>query len=200
MKINRRSFLIQWVTFVTITFSLAMWAAFASIWTVGEIVENALGETATAFVVGGLFGALIAGGASIGQGLVLARQGISPGPWILRTCVAGIIGTAIGMTVAVTFMDMDSMPEAMIGIHFGLSAGVPIGQVQSQLLKEQLNQPRLWILICAIAFALGFAVGLPLSGEGRAWLSIGTIALLVAIISGTGMVWLSRGVDTAVAV
>ena len=198
LNMNRGSFFWQWVTAVTITMFLATMGAFVSMWSIGEIIQRAWGDVAMALVAGAIFGGLLAGGLSIGQAVVLARQRIKPVPWVLRSLIAGMVGMAIGMTVAFTFMDMETMPEAFIGIHFGLSVGVPIGQVQSQLLRQHVAQARLWILICTVAIAIAFAIGLPLSGEGREWLSIGVLALLTAVLSGAGMVWLLRGRETAV--
>jgi hypothetical protein len=199
-NLNVKTFLPQWVAIVTVAMTLATMGAFLTMWSVGEVVEETWGETAMALVVGGLFGALLAGSTGTAQAMVLYRQGINPGTWIVRTLVAGTVGMAIGMTVAFSFMDVDTMPGALIGLHFALSVGVPIGQVQSQLLKKHVKQARLWVLISAAAFAVGFGVGLPLSGEGREWLAVGTMAALTAIVSGTGLVWLARRQQTAVVV
>jgi hypothetical protein len=35
-------------------------------------------------------------------------------------------------------------------------------------------------------------IGLPLGGEGREWLSLGVIGLLIGAITGLGMVWSLR--------
>jgi zinc transporter ZupT len=79
-----------------------------------------------------------------------------------------------------------------------LSLGLSIGVVQWQMLKPHVAQAQLWVPICIAAFFIGFAVGLPLSGEGREWLSLGVVALLTAVFTGAGMVWLARR-ETAVA-
>jgi hypothetical protein len=62
-----------------------------------------------------------------------------------------------------------------------------------------MAQAQLWVPICILAFFIGFVVGLPLGGEGREMLSVGTVAVLTAVLSGAGMLWLMRSGETAVA-
>ena len=66
------------------------------------------------------------------------------------------------------------------------------------LLQPQAPQAQFWPLICVTAFLIAFMVGLPLGGEGREWLSVGVVALLTAVVTGAGFVWLARAADTAV--
>ena len=198
-NLNRKRFLVQWITAVTITMILATMGAFISMWSVGEVVREAWGDLAMALVVGAIFGALIGVGAGLGQAIVLRSHGIPFGRWLGQTALAGAVGMAIGFTVMFSFFDMDSIPEVAAGVTMALSLGLPIGVVQWQMLKPHVAQAQLWAPICIAAFFIGFAVGLPLSGEGREWLSLGVVALLTAVLTGAGMVWLARG-ETAVAV
>ncbi|KAA3663795.1 MAG: hypothetical protein DWQ04_08995, partial [Chloroflexi bacterium] len=66
-KLNRGSFFVQWVTAVTITMLLATMGAFMSMWSVGEVVQQAWGDVPMAIVVGGLFGGLLSLGVGLGQ-------------------------------------------------------------------------------------------------------------------------------------
>ena len=45
-KLNKGTFLVQWVTAVTITMILATMGAFISMWSVGEAVQAAWGDVA----------------------------------------------------------------------------------------------------------------------------------------------------------
>jgi hypothetical protein len=196
---NGGTFLAKWVTAVTVTMIVAVMGAFASIWSIGELVQQAWGDTAMAIVVGAIFGGLIGLGVGLGQALVLRSQGFSFGRWLGQTVLAGAVGMAIGVTVIFRLFDMDNPPEVVAGFVMALSLGLPIGWVQMQLLKPHVAKAQLWLPICIVAFLIGFVVGLPLGGEGREMLSVGTVALLTAVISGAGMVWLLKGGETAVA-
>jgi hypothetical protein len=125
------AFGLQWLVVVAVGIAAAGMLAFTFVWSVGEAVENVLGETVAILITGGLFGAIFALGAGLGSGLLMRRQGISARRWILATVVAGAIGMAIGFTLAFTFLDVDTMPEALAGVMMGLSLGLPIGIGQS---------------------------------------------------------------------
>jgi hypothetical protein len=198
-NLNRKRFLVQWITAVTVTMILATMGAFISMWSVGEVVQQAWGDLAMALVVGAIFGALIGVGVGLGQAIVLRSHGILFGRWLGHTALAGAVGMAIGFTLMFNLFDMDNVPEVAVGVAMALSLGLPIGFVQWQLLKPHVAQAQLWLPICIVAFFVGFAVGLPMSGEGREWLSVGMVALLTAVLTGAGMVWLLKGGETAVA-
>lgn len=194
------SFFVKWVAAVTISLALAVLTVFLFAWSVGGVVENVFGETAAVFIVAGLLGAAIAGGLGLGQALALRGQGPPPKRWVTHTLISGAISMAAGMALNFTFLDMDSLPDYLTGIIIGLTLGVPIGLAQQRLLKPYLNRATLWLPICLIAIVAGFAIGLPLGGEGREWLSVGAVSLITALITGAGLIWLSRGQETALAV
>jgi hypothetical protein len=199
LKVNSGSFFLQWVTAVTVSMIVAVMAAFVSMWSIGEWVAQAWGDMAGGLVAGGIFGALLGIGAGLGQAIVLRSHGIPFIRWLGQTALAGAVGMAIGFTLMFSLFDMDNVPQAAAGLVIALSVGLPIGLVQWQILKPHVAQAQLWLPICIVAFLISFAVGLPLGGEGREWISVGTVALLLAIISGAGMVRLLRGGETAVA-
>ncbi len=199
-KVNSGSFFLQWVTAVTVTMILAVMGSFMFIWSIGEMVQRAWGDVAEALVMGAIFGGLLGLGIGLGQAIVLRNLGIPFMRWLGQTVLAGAVGVAIGFTLVFRLFNLDNVPEIAAGLMMALSAGIPIGLVQWQMLKPYVAQAQLWLPICMVAFLIGFAVGLPLGGEGREWLSVGVVSLLTAVISGAGMVWLARGGETAVAV
>ena len=197
-NINRSSFFMQWLLAVTVSMILATMGAFVSMWSVGEMVQAAWGDLAMAIVVGAIFGGLLGVGIGLGQAVVLRSQGISFGRWLGQTVLAGAVGMALGFTVMFSVFD-DDMPQLVAPVAIALSLGLPIGLVQWQMLTPHVGQAQVWVPICIAAFLISFAVGLPLGGEGREWLSVGVVALLTAILSGAGMVWLAGNAEPAVA-
>lgn len=181
---------LQWLVVVAIGVAAAGIFAFASIWSVGDVVEDTLGETAAVFIIGGLFGAIFALGAGLGSGLLMKKQGLSAGRWIIVTVAAGAIGMAIGFTLVFTFLDVDTMPEVLAGLMIGLSLGLPIGIGQSVLLRKHHFRANEWTVINTLAFTLAMVVALPLGGEGREWISLGAMGLVYGAVTGLGMVWL----------
>lgn len=182
----------QWVLAGTVALAVAGMLAFASIWSVGAVVERAWGETVGAFTAGGLFGALLGAGIGIGQALVLQRRDVNAARWIGASIITAAVGMAIAWTLVFIFLDVDAMPEAVIGVVMALAAGLPVGIAQSVVLRPHVSNPSLWIVVSTLAFLVAFVAGLPLGGEGREWIALGTIGLLSAAISGLGMVWLLR--------
>lgn len=197
-KINGGAFFLQWVTAVTVTMIMAVMAAFVSMWSIGEWVAQAWGELAGGVVAGSIVGALLGTGLGAGQAIVLRAQGIPFVQWWGRTVLAGAVGMAIGFATMSALFDLNDVPQTAAGLVMALSVGLPVGLVQWPMLKAQAPQAQLWPLICITAFLVAFMVGLPLGGEGREWLSVGTVALLTAIVTGAGFVWLARGGKMAV--
>ena len=186
------AFGLQWIVAYGLGIALLGMLAFASIWTVGEVIEENLGETATFVAVGALFGALIALGASGGTGLLLRSKGLSAASWIAYSVIGGALGGMLGFGVALTLFDAETMPEALTGLVIGVSLGLAIGIGQWLTLRRLGNRANLWPLISTLALVFALMVGLPLGGEGRKWLSLGVIGLLAGTISGLGMMWLTR--------
>jgi len=195
-----RSFLLKWVTAVTVSLVLATGLAFTFMWSMADAVQREFGETAAALVLGGTLGAAIGGGIGLGQALVLRSLGVRPGRWLVQTLLAAAVGMATGFTLVFMFEDPEQLPEVVAGIVMGVSLGLPIGLVQWRMLKQHVAQAQLWLPICLVAFTVAFTAGLPLGGEGRELVSLGAIALLTALISGVGITWLGQGRETTVAV
>jgi hypothetical protein len=179
-----------WVVLCAIGVAIGGMLAFTSMWSVGEAVSDAAGDVAGGLVAGGLFGAFVALGANVGPGLLLQRKGISAFRWISHSIVAGAVGTAVGLAVALGLLE--TLPDLAGPIFIGLTLGLPVGLGQWRLLRRQGLAANEWPLISTAAFLLAFLVGFPLGGEGREWLSIGAISLLLGTTTGLGMMWLLR--------
>jgi hypothetical protein len=186
------TFGLQWLAACGLGIALAGMLAFASVWSVGEIVENAFGETAALIAAGAIFGTLFTLGASAGTGLVIRRKGINTARWIAYSVIGGAIGGMLGFTFALTLFDATTMPEVWTGLLLGISLGLPMGIDQWLLLRQAGENTNVWPVITSLAFVLAMMIGVPLGGEGREWLSLGTVGLLFGAISGLGMMWLLR--------
>lgn len=188
-----KNFFGQWVATVTITMLLAVMGAFTAIWSVGEAVQRALGDVAAWLVVGAIFGGLIGLGAGLGQAVTLRGLGVPFDRWLGRSVSACAAGAMVAFVLLSATNTMENMPELAIAVVMALMLGLPIGLAQAHLLRSHVAQPQLWTPICVVAFLVAFGVGLPLGGEGRAWLSVGVVALLLALLTGAGMLWLLQG-------
>jgi hypothetical protein len=186
------NFGLRWMVAYGLGILLLGMLAFASVWSLGEIVENNFGETATFVVVGTLFGALIGLGASGGTALLLRSKGISAVRWIAYSVIGGALGGMIGFGIALGLLDAETLPEVFSGLVVGVSLGLPIGIGQWLLLRQQSDGANAWPIISTLALVLALMIGMPLGGEGREWLSLGTIGLAAGAISGLGMMWLLR--------
>lgn len=183
---------LQWLATCAVGLIAGGMLAFASIWAVGEAVEKAAGETAAYLAIGALFGAIIGLSANVGPGLLLQSRGIPATHWILASLLGSAIGLAIGFAFIFTFLDPESMSEVVTGALMGIFLGLPTGLGQGLLLRQRNLPAGQWVLISGLAFVIGMTIGLPLGGEGREWLSLGVISLLVGAITGLGMVWAFR--------
>ncbi len=181
-----------WLVVVAIGMAAAGMLAFIFVWSVGEIVEDALGETVAIFITGGVFGAIFALGGSVGSGYLLRKDHINAGRWIVTSVVAGAIGMALAFTLVFVVSDLESIPEVVAGLMMGISLGLPIGIGQWSIFHRQGIVANEWILISTLAYLLALTVGFSLGGEGREWLSLGAMGLLVGAVSGLGIVWLRR--------
>jgi hypothetical protein len=188
---------LQWLLIAAIGAAAFGMLAFVSMWGVGEAVSDAVGDAAGGLVAGGLFGALFALGANVGPGLLLGRKGIIATRWIITSVVAGAAGSAVGFAVA--FGLFDELSDMAGPIFLGLSLGLPLGLGQRRLLRQEGIAANEWPLISLASFLLAFLVGFPLGGEGREWLSLGVVSLLLGAGTALGIVWTLRK-HTAVAV
>jgi hypothetical protein len=78
------------------------------------------------------------------------------------------------------------------GIFIGLSLGPPLGIGQWLALRKGGVSADVWPLITAAAFVLALVIGFPLGGEGREWLALVVIGLVLGGLTGLSMMWLLR--------
>ncbi|MBE2225293.1 MAG: hypothetical protein IAF02_27395 [Anaerolineae bacterium] len=171
--------------------------AYASMWTVGEAVGNLGSDLLGTMVAGLLFGAFFALGGTLGPGWLLQSKGISAKRWIGQSVAV----TAVVMSGGVALMAMlfELVPQPVSALYLGLVLGLPMGLVQWHLLKQQGIPATLWPLINVVGYLFAAAIIVFLSGEGREWLVLSGMGIVLGAVTGLGMMWLLRR-ETAVAI
>lgn len=162
------------------------------LWGAAGVVEGVLGEIAAVIVGGGLFGAVLALGASLGPGQLLQNHGVRSGSWIVASVIAGALGMALTMAVVFSLLDLEAISQVVAGAMMGAALGLSLGIGQWLVLARNDIAAMEWPLVSVVAFVVAMMVGLPLGGENREWLSMGVIGLLVGAITALGMVWSLR--------
>jgi len=193
------SFGIQYLITCAIGLTIFGMAAFFSMWTVGEAIEGIAGETAAWIAAGSLFGALFALGASVGTALLMQSRGVDARKWIGYSAAAGTIGAALSFGIFLILFEPETVPDSLAGLIMGLTVGLSVGLGQWLALRQAGPAANAWPLVTTIAFILAFSAGFALGGEGREWLSLGTLGLISGAITALGAVWLLGKKQTAVA-
>ncbi len=187
----------QWLLSCALGTAIFGLAAYASMWSLGETVGQATNELLGVFVAGALFGALLALGGTLGPGFLLRRMGIPSGRWIGYSVAVTAVATSIGVTLIAS--QNYTVQDVVSVVFIGLILGLPMGLVQAYLLKQQGMVAAIWPLITVVAYTFAFAMVVFFSGEGREWIVLSGMGLVLGAITGLGMIWLLRQ-DTAVAV
>lgn len=170
-------------------------AAYGSMWWAGEAVTEISSDMLGTMVAGFLFGALFALGGTLGPGLLLRSRGISAERWIGFS----VLVTALTMSVGVALMSalFELVPNIVSALFLGVVFGLPMGLVQAFLLRQQSIPAALWPLITVTGYVLSFAIMIFFGGEGGEWI-IGVMGLVVGVVTGLGMMWLTRQETSAV--
>jgi hypothetical protein len=187
----------QWLLSCALGTAIFGMGAYASMWSLGEAIGQATTELLGVLVAGVVFGALLALGGTLGPGFLLRRIGISPGRWIGYSVAVTAVATSIGVTLIAS--QNYAVQDVVSVVFIGLILGLPMGLVQVYLLKQQGIVAAIWPLITVIAYTFAFAIVVFFSGEGREWIALSGMGLVLGAITGLGMIWLLRQ-DTAVAV
>ena len=187
----------QWLVSCAIGTAIFGVAAYGSMWRMGEAV-GINNELIVVLMAGALFGAFLALGSTLGPGLLLRRMGISAGRWVGYSVLVAAVAMSSGTTLI--FSQNYPMQEAAVSAVFvGLALGLPMGLVQAHLLKQRGLPAAIWPLITVTGYTLAFAIVVFFSGEGREWIALSGMGLLLGAITGLGMMWLLRQ-DTALAI
>ncbi len=186
----------QWLVSCAMGMAIFGAAAYASMWSLAEAMSPS-NELIGLWVAGAVFGALMALGGTLGPGLLLRRVGISAGRWIGYSVVVATVAMSIGVTL---ISSQGSSVQDIVSVVFvGLALGLPMGLVQSYLLKQQGLSAVMWPIITVVAHMLAFGIVVFFSGEGREWIVLGGMGLALGTITALGMMWVLRQ-DIAVAV
>lgn len=186
------TFGLRWLLVSAVGLTAGGMFGFYLFWGVAAAVQGALGETIALALGGGMFGAVMALGASLGPSQLLQSRGVRAANWIGASVIAGSLGMALAMTIVLSLLDPETMPETVAGALIGLSLGLPLGIGQWLVLARNGVQTLEWPLVSTIAFVAGMSLGLPLGGEGREWLALGVTGLVTGAITALGMVWSLR--------
>jgi hypothetical protein len=183
-------FVTKWVVITTLTLIAGLALAFPSMWTIGEAADLANGETIGAILAGAVFGGLVGLGLGGGQALALAGRGINAVRWVLLSLLGGALVTAAAFGVFFTLLDPESMSEIQSALFIGSALGQGIGGGQWLALRGRVPNALAWMGITILALVAGALGAFALDGEGRELLAFGVLALVTAIITGLGGMWL----------
>lgn len=187
----------QWLLSCALGTAVFGLAAYASMWSLGEAIGQATTELLGVSVAGVVFGALLALGGTLGPGFLLRRIGISSGRWIGYSVAVTAVAASIGVTLIAS--QNYAVQDVVSVVFIGLILGLPMGLVQTYLLKQQGIVAAIWPLITVVGYTLAFGIVVFFSGEGREWIVLSGMGLIVGTITALGMMWLLRQ-DTAIAV
>lgn len=182
------SFYGQWLVACTLGFTVAGMLSLPLVWGLAEGLEKALGETAAILIAGALFGLFWGSGLGTGQWLVLQNRLGGTKWWVPVTAIA----PALGMAAMFSLLVDEGLADPWIGLLIGGTFGIALGIGQWLILRRQLPGAGWWIVINALGLTVALTVSLSLDGEGRELLAFGTAGLLIAAITGLGMLWLLR--------
>jgi hypothetical protein len=157
MKTNQKaiagwSFLLRWILVNTLGTSAG--------WVIGlYVVVGNLSQTITAAII--MLGVTL--GVSIGvlQSLVLRQYLHRINWWVLTNILGWTIGFILGFPLSLVIDGSRVMDFAIIGAMIGILTGV----MQFLILRQSTYRASWWILITALGWTIGFAVGSSLSSS-----------------------------------
>lgn len=140
-------------------------------------------------------GTLLFGTIALAQALVLRGRVPAGGRWVLFSILAGALGMGVLMLLMSDIVETASSVLVQLAV-FGL-IGLCLGVAQWLVLRPLTARAAWWVLISAIAVGLAFVALFLIGGEGRELLTVITTGVILGVVSGTGLVWLLRGNETA---
>jgi hypothetical protein len=154
----------------------------------GELALLVVGPVEGA-LSGALGGALAGAVIGAAQWLVLRRY-LRVGPeWVLATSLGVAIGDALGALLTGASTGIGAL------LITGLATGVAVGLLQGGLLRGRVLRVRLWPLVVAIAWPVGWTVtwAFGIDVERGYYVFGASGALLFAAITGLAMLLMLRG-------
>lgn len=187
------NFFFKWVGIVTLSIFAGMALAFGIMWSVGEAIGLAAGETIAAVVAGALFGCIVGLALGGAQALALSEKGLDLRRWVLYSVLGGGLFTAVAFGLAFSLFDLETMPEYQAVLLIGSALGQGIGAGQWLVLRGRVPNAPAWMGITILALTAALFITFSLDGEGREFLTFSLMALVTAIITGFGALWLFKG-------
>ena len=175
---------LQWLISCAVGTAIGGALAFFTMWSVGEAVAGAIGDTAGGFVAGGMFGAAFGLGANAGPALLLERRGMSGTRWL----VASIIITSLSAGTAVALLSslFATLSGPATAVVIGLVLGAPMGMVQWVILRQHDVAANAWPVVSIVAYLLAaYFIGLG-SDDSAMALVLGGVGLSVAAVTAIG--------------
>lgn len=175
----------RWIGATALSFIITTYIAIASMWSIGSRLLEGLDAPFSAVLSGLWVGGLMGLGLGIGQAFALRRTGFSAARWILHSVLGGAVGFAL---FSVLTAEGDSTRNALALLAGGI-AGLGIGFAQWLLIRNRFVNAIIWLPITAVAFMV-MALLAYNGWEGREWLLLVIMGLVVAGITGLGAVLL----------
>ena len=191
------SFIAKWVITTTLTAAIAIFLGFGAMWSVGDALSRAVGETIGWTIAGGLLGALVGLGIGGGQAFALGSngRGVNPTRWVLNSVVGGgVVATVVIRFIIALSGTNPNSSDVLVGLIFGSVLGLGIGLGQWLVIRRHLPNSWAWVLITVAALTAGLVIGISLGGEGREIFAFTVFGLIVAGITGLGAAWLFDGI------
>lgn len=188
---NATSFLWRW------DWRFWMWWTVASMLGAGIILLVAkLGNGVSNVMLGALVLGTGGGVAGLGQWIVLHRTVPVPKWGVLLWTAGAILIALVPFAAALYLIDAPDSDQAIIRGGYGVVAamvGMVVGIVQCFALQDSVRWYGLWIIVSALAGAIGWPLGLYL--VGLVWgLNYGAVCGCVGdwVLSGAVLAWLTR--------
>lgn len=181
---------LQWLVTCAVGTVIGGAIAYFTMWSAGEAVASAVGETAGGFVAGAIFGAAFATGANAGPALLLERKGLSGTRWLVSSVI--VASLSAGTAVALVSSLLDTTYGPAMGIFIGLVLGAPMGIVQWVIFRQHELAADAWPVVSVVAYLVAAFFITSGSENAALALTLGGAGLSLAAVSGLGATLLLR--------
>lgn len=180
------SLFVSWVLITGIAVAVSQLAALSIAWSVGEAIENNLGEASALIFLGVLLGVVMGGVAATSQTLFL-RGRVNAWRWIGGAAAGATLAMILGLTLIAP--GTESQPSWIAGLLAGGVLGLGIAAGQWLALRGRLSGLERWALVCFFSYAVAFILLFAAGGEGREAFALTASGLAFGVISGLGARW-----------